>query len=80
MISVAEDCEYAILFADLIETLSRLDKFVLKIWVNGSELPFEFYSSFDFHFVQEGIRISDGNDVMYVFYDTITYVRVLNES
>lgn len=80
MISVCDDCEYTILFADLIETLSALDKFILEVYVNGCELPFVFESDNDFHFIQEGVRISDGNDVMYLFYDTIAYVRVCNES
>lgn len=81
MISVCDDCEYTVIIADLIITLSDLEKkephlFTLKIWSSGRELPFEFENHCDFNFLQEGIRIEDGRAVMYIYYDTIEYVRV----
>lgn len=80
MISVCDDCEYTVTIADLIETLAGLDKYLLKIWVTGSELPFGFDHEYDLHFLQESIRIQRGNVVEYIFYDLISYVRVINES
>jgi len=79
MIDVCDDCEYTITIADLIETLASCDKFVIRIWLTGSELPFVYNQNHDFIFLQESIRICDGRSVMYIFYDMISYVRVINE-
>ncbi len=82
MIDVGDDCEFATLIAELIKTLSAFDKglFVLKVWVTGTELPFIFENHCDFLFLQEGIRITDKEDVLFLWYDTIAYIRVINES
>ena len=80
MISVCDDCEYTVTIADLIETLAGLDKYLLRIWVTVSELPFVFNQGYDLNFLQESIRIQRGNVVEYIFYDLISYVRVINES
>ena len=81
MIELHDDSEFTILIADLIKTLSAFDKglFNLKIWVNSSELPFEFENSCDFLFLQEGIRIIDGNKVKYIWYDTITHIELVKQ-
>ena len=84
MISVCDDCEFTVLIADVIITLSELEKrephlFTLKIWCNGRDLPFNFENHCDFNFLQEGIRIEDGRAVMYIWYDTIEYIRVDKE-
>ena len=81
MITVEDDCEFTILVADLIKTLALFDKklFELDIWVSGCELPLTFENSCDFHFMQEGVRIIRGNIVEYVFYDVITYVKVISK-
>ena len=80
MISVCQDCEYTVLIADLIETLSAMDKFVLRIWIGNNELPFLFNHEYDIKFLQEGIRIQKMNVVEYIFYDVITELRVIDES
>ena len=81
MIEVCDDCEYTVLIADLIATLMTKDKhdesFILKIWITGSELPFEFDSSNHFDFLQEGIRIETKERIVYLFYDILTQVEVL---
>ena len=77
MIKVCDDCEYTILIADLIETLASLDEFILKIWITGTELPFTCDDRMDLDFLQEGIRFSNENVVLYIFYDTIATIKVV---
>ena len=79
MISLEDENDFTVLFGDLIKTLALLDDkgFTLCLWISGSELPFEFENSCDFHFMQEGIRIICEDTVHYIFYDTITYVKVI---
>lgn len=81
MIELCEDCDYTILIADLIATLMTMDKygkpFTLKIWITGSELPFEFDSDSHFDFLQEGIKVEDNDKIEYLFYDIISQIEVL---
>lgn len=81
MIELCEDCEYTVLIADLIATLMTYDKddkvFTLKIWITGSELPFEFESSCHFDFLQEGLRVESNDKIEYLFYDIWSQVEVL---
>lgn len=81
MIELCDDCDYSILIADLIATLLTYDKdgksFILKIWINGSELPFEFESSNHFSFLQEGLRVESMDKIEYLFYDIWSQVEVL---
>ena len=76
MISKCDDCEYTILIAELMVTLSKLDKFTLMIWVNTSELPFIYSDEHDIKFLQEGIMIVTSSMIDFLFYDIITNVRI----
>lgn len=81
MISLCEECEFSVVVADLIESMSSITNFKILIWVNGSEIPFTYHSSeCDFHFLQEGVRVTHGKKVDYLFYDTMVTVRVEDES
>ena len=77
MISLCEDCEYTVLIANLIETLSSVERFSLKIWVSNVELPFKFNESDDIQFLQEGVRIERDGKIEYIFYDLITHIKVV---
>ena len=81
MIEVCDDCEYTILIADLIATLMTMNKdnesFTLKIWITGSELPFEFESFNHFDFLQEGIRVETSEKIVYLFYDVINQMEIV---
>lgn len=78
MIKVCDDCEYTVLIADLIETLASLDEFRLKMWVNGNEIPYTFHSGMaDFEFLQEGLKISNKENIQYLFYDTLISIMVM---
>lgn len=81
MISVNDGDEFTVLIADLIETLATFDRFVLKVWVNGGELPFKFKSEeSDFLFMQDGIKVSTGKMLVeYLFYDMIAYIDVFGD-
>lgn len=76
MISVCDDCEYTTLIADVIVQLDKLDKFNVQVWVSNTELPFCFNESWDYHFLQEGIRISKYGNTFYIFYDLISLIEV----
>ena len=77
MISIDDNSEYTLLIADFIETLAQTESFILKVWINGSELPFEFSSDFCFYFMQEGFRVDDGFQIDYIFYDNIMSMRLI---
>ena len=76
MIAKCDDCEYTVSIADLMSTLSFLDKFTLKIWISGSELPFEYTEADDFKFLQESLKIMTDTAIEYIFYDIIQLVRI----
>lgn len=77
MITLDEDSEFTLLFKDFIETLVGTEKFLLKIWVSGSEIPYQYDETFNYHFIQEGFRVMNGVYIDYHFYDTITGIRVI---
>lgn len=80
MISICDDNEFSVLIADFIETLSGTEKYVLKIWLRGTVLPYEYDESFDYHFMQEGVRIMNHNRIDWMFYDEIASMRVIYEN
>ena len=81
MIELCDDCEYTVLVADLIATLLTRDKYdekwTLKIWITGVDLPFVFESDNHFDFLQEGLRVESKSNIVYLFYDLISLVEVL---
>lgn len=79
MISIDDNSEYTLFIADFIETLSMTGKFTLKVWINGSELPFEFSDECSFYFTQEGFRVDTGELIDYIFYDNIMSLRIVYE-
>ena len=80
MIAIDENSEYALFIADFIETLSQTEHFLLKVWITGSELPFEFTDECSFFFTQEGFRVDTGKMIDYIFYDNILSLRIIYES
>ena len=79
MISIAEDNEFSIVIADFIETLAGTDMFVIKIWINGNELPLSYNHWCNFYFMQEGFRVDTGKRIEWIFYDTITMMELKYE-
>lgn len=75
-INTAKDCEYTITIADLMTQLSQLEHFIIYFWINSSEIPEKFDESWDFLFLQESVKISNDNEIKYVHYDVITFIRV----
>ena len=79
-ITLCEDCEFSILVADLIKTINDTSKFLLKIWLRGTELSFNYSDEWDYHFMQEGVRIMNNEQIDWIFYDEIAFVRVYYEN
>ena len=77
MIGLDKDSEYTLFIKDFIETLSKTEKFVLKVWVSGSELPYIYDESHHFYFMEGGFRVMDNHYIDYHFYDTITGLRII---
>ena len=75
-ISTAKDCEYTITIADLMTQLSQLEHFTISFWINNYEIPEKFDESWDFLFLQESVKISNDDEIKYVHYDVITFIRV----
>ena len=79
MISVDENGEFTFTIADLIKYLSGLEKFVLKIWTNNSELAFKCDESYDIHFLTESIRLSKGKKTTYIALDNVVALNVIED-
>ena len=79
-ITLCDDCEFSILVADLIKTINDTSKFLLKIWLRGTELSFNYSDEWDYHFMQEGVRIMNNEQIDWIFYDEIAFVRVYYEN
>ena len=79
-ITLCDDCEFSILVADLIKTINDTSKFLLKIWLRGTELSFNYSDEWNYHFMQEGVRIMNNEQIDWIFYDEIAFVRVYYES
>lgn len=77
MISLDDNAEYTLFTADLIETLSKTEKFILKIWIGTFELPYTYNQDCGFYFTQEGFRVDTGEQIDYIFYDNITSLRII---
>ena len=74
MISIDNDGEFTYTIFDLIKQMNAVDKFVVKIWIANSELAFKYDDSCDFHFLQESIRVTDGDKVTYITLDSIVSI------
>ena len=80
MITYDEKGEFTFTVLDLIKQLVHLDKFVLRIWTNNSELSFNIDNNYDVHFIQETIRYSKDNKVTYISLDSIVSIILLKDT
>ena len=76
MITIDDNSEFSYTIFDVIKTLNKLDKFVIKIWSTSSELAFVYDQSNDFHFLQEAIRVSADDRVNYIALDNIISIVI----
>ena len=76
MISKCDDCEYTVTIADLMMTLSELEHFYVQFWINSVEIPVTVCDDADIKFLQESIRVDDGESIQYILYDMITHIEV----
>lgn len=79
-VNVMDDCEFTVLIADFIKTLAGHDKFLVRIWISGSEIAYSYTHKDDFLFLQEGLRVGTGEYIDYLYYDTIQSMRVYDEN
>ena len=80
MITVDDNGEFTYTILDLILQLKDLDKFVLRIWTNNSELSFNLDESYDIHFIQETIRYTKDNRTVYVALDNIVSIVLIKDA
>ena len=76
MIYKQNDCEYTITIADLMVTLDKLKYFHLSIWIRGNEIPYKFHHYWDLEFLQESVKCTEGNKIVYIPYDEISAIEV----
>lgn len=76
MIEVDDKGDFTLTIFDLIKELKKLEKFALKVWVNGSELAFLFDDSWDILFIQESIKIMKDGRITYIPLDSVASVTV----
>lgn len=74
MISIDNEGEFTYTIFDLIKQMNAVDKFVVKIWSANSELAFVYDESSDFHFLQESIRVTNGDKITYITLDSIVSI------
>jgi len=53
-----EDIEYSGIINDVIDSLSNLDKYILRIWVDGTEIPFSVFHDDEIEFLHESVKIT----------------------
>ena len=75
-ITVAKDNDFTIIIADFIKILASANRFVLKIWISGSEVPYIFSDEDKFYFMQEGFRVTQKKHTDWFFYDNIVSMRL----
>ena len=80
MIDIMDKSEFTLTITDLIYELSELDKFVLRIWTNNSELSYDIDESSDITFISESIKFCKDNRVNYVAMDSIVSVILLKNT
>ena len=80
MITIDDDGEFTYTIFDLILQMKDLESFVIKIWTSNSELAFIYDESYDFHFMQESIRVSKKNKMTYITLDTIVSVVLYKDA
>lgn len=75
-----EDIQYSGIILNVIETLSEMDKFVLRIWVDGTEVPYTIFGDDEIEFLHESVKITTIQDrtkkVTWVLYGIIMSFEV----
>lgn len=76
MIKYYDDIEYSYILEDVINTLLNAEQFIMKVWVDGSEVPFAIDDSNDVEFLKEALKVSSGNETTWILYGIIMAIRV----
>lgn len=53
-----DDIEYSGIIQNVIETLSELDRYIVRIWVDGTEIPYWVFDDDTIEFLHESIKIT----------------------
>ena len=74
---ISHDIQYSGIIKDVIDVLEGMDSFTLKIWVDGSEIPFKVDESSDIEFLEESVKISNDTGFTWILYGIIMVIRVM---
>ena len=77
MIQSYDEIEYSDIIKDVISTLKSSEKFILKIWVDGSEVPFKIGEVADIEFLKESVKISSDEGFTWILYGIIMVIQVI---
>lgn len=81
MTVVSHDFEYSGIILDVIETLVHLDKYILQIWVDSTEIPFTVYDCDKIEFLQESIKITGSdNTITWILYGIVMCMKVTSNA
>ena len=74
-----EDIEYSGIIGDVIKTLSKLDNYILRIWVDGTEIPYRVFDEDTIEFLHESIKITDAESksITWILYGIIMSFKVV---
>lgn len=74
---ISYDIQYSGIIRDVIDVLEDMDSFTLKIWVDGSEVPFKIDETSDIEFLEESVKISNDTGFTWILYGIIMVIRVM---
>ena len=74
---ISHDIQYSGIIRDVIDVLKGMDSFTLKIWVDGSEVPFKIDETSDIEFLEESVKISNDTGFTWILYGIIMVIRVM---
>ena len=57
-----DNIEYSGIIQNVVETLSEMEKYVLRIWVDGTEVPYLIFGDDEIEFLHESVKITTVED------------------
>ena len=74
---ISHDIDYSGVVSDVIQHLKSMDVFILKVWIDNTEIPFEGTDDDDIEFLQQAIKITKGKETVWILYGVIRTFKVL---
>ena len=69
------DVEYSHIMLDFIHTLQENENLCVRIWTDGSEIPFKFSNNDCIEFLKEAIKIEKDGKITWILYGIIMVIQ-----